>query len=391
LLSIATIRRSYWYIDPRRLHRGDQTQWNQPLLNTVISPRFMLIALIALLVTLSTRTQAELVSGLYDVTLPVASQSKKNLAKATEEGLKTVFIRVSGNRSVINQHQIATAINKSSSYMKQFRYKRVRDAKEDKQQLVVSLEFESKLVDKALRDAGKPLWPRNRPSVLVWVVVDDRAGRRFASSESDPELINAISEHATRRGLAIKLPLLDLEDNLSVSPDQLWRLNSEKALDAAQRYNVDTVLVGRASHLNNGQWLGAWMYLYDQQRVKFDGDDHDINQYIGRSLDKVADLLAADYAIEPVNLAEGGLLMRLSGIKNFTDYARAISYLESVAAIRYANVVDIQGDEIIVRLTADGLLAQLQQSLALDKRLQPSEALAYQGEYAIVLDYNWPN
>ena len=73
------------------------------------------------------------------------------------------------------------------------------------------------------------------------------------------------------------------------------------------------------------------------------------------------------------------------------DYARAISYLENVAAIRHANVIDIQGSEIIVRLVADGLLPQLEQAFALDKRLQPMLSGAYQGEYSVVLDYRWPN
>jgi hypothetical protein len=102
--------------------------------------------------------------------------------------------------------------------------------------------------------------------------------------------------------------------------------------------------------------------------------------------------MGAHYAIAPVDISEGGLLMRLTGVADFKDYARAITYLEGVAAIRHANVVQIEGNEIIVRLIADGLLPQLQQSLALDNRLLPAAGgdAAYAGKYPIVLDYQWP-
>lgn len=350
--------------------------------------RLFVTAVLAVSVLCSQVGFAEQVKGLYKVTLPVASQSQSALKKATRAGLETVFIRVSGSQGVINQQQIAETINNASSYVKQFRYARVNRPKGGTQ-LQVSLEFESEQVDKALRDAGLPLWPSNRPTVLVWMVVEDRKSRRFASNDTDPEVVRAIRRHATRRGLAVKLPLLDLEDNLSVTPNQVWRLNSEKALLAAKRYEANTVLVGRVTHLNNGQWLGAWAYLFGEQRIRFDGDARSIDRYISDGLDLVADKLAAQYAIVPVSAADNGLLMRLTGINNFSDYARAISYLENVAAIRYANVINIQEDEIIVNLKADGLLEQLRQSLALDRRLQPA-ASSYQGEYDVVLDYRWP-
>lgn len=339
----------------------------------------------------SSGAAAEQVSGLYDVTVPVASQSSRDLRKASKEGLKRVFIRVSGNADVVNNSQIAASINRSQKLMNQFEYRQVEKPEEAGDQLLAVLEFEPALVDRQLRAAGLPLWSSNRPTVLVWMVVEDRQGRRFAGAENDPEIVQAIMRHAQRRGLAIKLPALDLEDMVAVSPDELWQLNSQRAKAAAERYAADTVLVGRASHLTNGQWLGQWRYLFNQQQYGIDGDAVDIDRYIAAGLDTVADLLAAEYAITPVNIAEGGVLIRLTGINNFVDYARAISYLEGVAAIHHANVIDVQQDEIIVRLVADGLLPQLEQAFALDRRLLPTLSGAYQGEYPVVLDYRWPN
>lgn len=358
--------------------------------NTALNRQIWLVVCCLVLCICGSCARAEQVAGLYDVTLPVVSQSKQALNNATQQGLQAVFVRISGSESVIGEPKLRAAITGAKAYMKQFRYKRQRMA-DGESQLFVSLEFEPKQVDRALREAGSPIWSSNRPTVLVWVVVDGRRGtRRFASSADHPELIDAINKHATRRGLAIKLPLLDLEDNLSVTPEQFWRLGSRQTQLAIDRYRADTVLVGRVSQLHNGQWLGKWSYRYNERRVNFDGEAKDVDQYISTAVSRVADMLAADYAIAPVNIAKEGLLMRISGISGFTQYARAIKYLEGLAAIRHANVVDIQGNDIIVRLEADGLMEQLQRSLALDNYLQPSVAGPYQGNYAISLDYQWP-
>ncbi|MEE8058755.1 MAG: DUF2066 domain-containing protein [Pseudomonadales bacterium] len=365
---------------------------------------FLSLGLLLIIIVVPS-TWAEQIDGLYKVAVPVQSQSSKALRKATREGLRTVFVRVSGNSKVITQHTIAEAINHAQHYTKQFHYERVRPThpisvnigrvdgdslRREKEQLFAVLEFEPALVNQRLREAGLPLWSSNRPTVLVWLVVDDRGKRRFAGVENDLDIVQAITKNALRRGLVLKLPSLDLEDMVAVSPDELWQLNNWRAQAAAERYQADTVLVGRVSHLSNGQWLGSWLYRYDGQRLSFDSDADTIDSYIASGMDQVADLLAAAYAIAPVNIAEGGSLMRLGGISDFTDYARAIAYLEGVSAIHHANVVHIEGDEIIVRLIADGLLSQLEQVFVMDKHLLPAQGSLYQGEYPIVLDYLWP-
>ncbi len=346
------------------------------------------------------QVHAEQVDGLYDIAVPVESQSSKALRRAAQQGLSTVLVRVSGNAELVKQPTIQSAIKNATKYTKQFRYetrpKLVWENKEqvgvaDSEQLYAVIEFEPKLVDSTLREANLPLWSSNRPTVLLWVVVAEGNKQRFATAETDADILQAISIHAQRRGLAVKLPALDLEDMVAVSTRQLWQLNHPRAIAAAERYQADTVLFGRVTRLTNGEWLGSWRYSFAGQQFGFDGEADSASDYIAVAIDQVAELLAEQYAIAPVTIADNGVLMRLSGINGFVEYARAINYLESVAAIRHANVLSIEGDEIIVRLVADGLLTQLEQSFALDKRIQPQVLNRYQGSYTIALDYTWPS
>jgi hypothetical protein len=345
-----------------------------------------------LMLSFASFATAEQLRNLYDVEVVTQSQSARDLRTASREALAILFVRVSGSNDVINNPVIKSAISNAQTYMRQFQYQRrnvevSRGVTEER--LYAVIEFEPELVDSQLREAGLPLWSNNRPTILVWLTVEDLNGRRFATQESDPAIATAIIDSAKRRGLAVKLPAYDLEDTLAVSVDEAWQLSNYRMQVAAERYGADTVLLGRASQLSNGLWLGKWLYQQGTQRLDYDLEAGDIEQYIRSALDPVAEQLAAQYAIAPVNIADNGVLMRLTGIDSFVDYAQAIAYLESVAAIRHANVVDIQGDEIVLQLIADGMLSQLELVFKLDEKLQPATRL-YQGGYHLSLDHHWP-
>jgi len=333
--------------------------------------------------------QAENVPKLYDVEMAVDSQQNSVLKKVAKIALETVFIRVSGSRSVAENRKIAIAIAGAQKYIKQYQYRR-RPNQSGEEQLQVVIEFEQTLVDRALREAGLALWAQNRPTLLLWLTVEDINGRRFASEDSDPEIAAAIGYFASLRGLAIKLPLFDLQDALAVEPDEAWTLNSWRLLGAVKRYQSDAVLLGRFSQLSNGELIGEWLYRAGTEEKNYRAQSGNLRAYIGDGLNAVADLMATQYAVAPVDIADNGVLLRLTGVDNYLEYAAVVSYLESVASIRHANIVDLEGDEIIVRLSADGHLSQLRQIFSLDNKLVAKQESDYDGRYNIALDYQWP-
>ncbi len=332
---------------------------------------------------------AEEIPDLYSVSVAVESQSAGELKRAGRDALAELFVRVSGKEAVLADDAIEAAIRRADSFTQQYSYQH-RTTEDGERQLELVLEFEPKLVDDALRQAEQPLWPTNRPTILVWLGVEDRDGRRLVSAETDPDIIAAVNRHATRRGLAIRLPFMDLQDMVSLSPGDIWQQNTGRLREASERYDADTRLMGRLNHLSNGNWLGRWTFRFNGRRLAFSHEADNVDELVAAGFDRVAETLAQSYAIAPVEIAEGGILLRLTGVNNFVDYARAIEYLEGVAAIHHANVISLEGDELIVRLIADGQLPQLRQAFALDKRLQSQSADVYQGPYPVAMDYRWP-
>lgn len=350
-----------------------------------------LLAVLLLAFSLPGRT-AEQLQGLYDVELKVSSQSRRDRRKATVEGLKTVFVRISGNHSVLEQASIKASYKKAESYLKQFSYVKRQDVESGDEQVIIHMEFEATLIERLLREQGLPMWSSNRPTVLVWLVADGPEGRHFVGA-GDERIVAQIQAQAKRRGLAIKMPSLDLEDSVALSPNELWSLSLWSAQRAASRYQADSLLIGRMTELSNGQWIGSWVFNNAGQPSKLDSDAPKLDTFMGEGMDLVADRLAATYAIVPVKMSAQGVLMRLTGINNFADYARAVHYLEQLSAVRYANPMHVEKNEMLVHLIADGQLHQLEQSLALGKRLKkisPLEVLDAAAYPPIQLNYHWP-
>lgn len=351
---------------------------------------FVILAMVLGAVSGALPAHAKVVPNLYRVSVVIENQSQSELKRASREALAELFVRISGHQAVLGDDVIVAAVRDAGRFTKQFSYRRDENA-EGEEQLRVVLEFEPSLVQDSLRQAGLPLWSPNRPSVLVWLVVDDGGERRFVGTENDPELVEALRANAQRRGLALQLPLLDLTDLVALSPDDVWQQNYGKLDEASERYGTDTVLAGRVTHLNNDRWLGRWTFRLNGRQLPLDGESDSAADFIAAGLNQVAETLAAEYAIKPVQMVEGGLLMRLTDVRSFVDYARAISYLESVVAVHHANVVSLEDDELILQLVADGEMSQLRQVFSLDKRLQPATDSIYTGPYPVQVSYRWPS
>ena len=69
------------------------------------------------------------------------------------------------------------------------------------------------LIERMLADAQIPLWDSNRPSVLIWMALQDESGSRsLMTSDINNDIIEYIKYFADARGLPVLFPVLDFED-----------------------------------------------------------------------------------------------------------------------------------------------------------------------------------
>ena len=246
--------------------------------------------------------------------------------------------------------------------------------------------FSDVVTDLVVR-SGEPLWTANRPRVLLWLVFEDAAGRRFVNPETMPELVSELAEEFSRRGVPMQLPLYDLADAAAISAEEAWRLRGPALESASQRYRVEHVLAGRLAALSDGNWVGDWSYLHDRDRSDRAFTAPSSRAFARGGAAMVAESMAGRYAVAATADPGAGVIMVVSGITRYADYAQVVSWLEDLELVEHANVEQIRGDQIVLRLHAQAEAAQLGSVIELNRRLQP---LAVPSPGA-QLSYQWRN
>lgn len=312
---------------------------------------------------------------LFRVAVPVASQNSSERAKAAALGLRQVLIRMAGSPEVVDSDVVRQAYSAAQSYIEQFHYEPYApppgEMTEPEAAEVLVMTFSRQVIERLLREANQPYWPPNRPSVFVWLVQDLVDGRVLINNR-ESEAIAGLVAGARDRGLRIRLPLLDLEDQLTLPAEQVWRLDEEAILRASERYDADTLLIGRYSQTSRGEWLSTWQFLHRGADREYDLRADSAYQLGRRAIGPLANYLARLYAISPHDQEQPQLVINLSGIEDFGQYRQALDYLQGLAMVADVNVKAVRGDTLLLYLQVDSDMGAFRNILDLDRKVQPA-------------------
>lgn len=310
------------------------------------------------------------IDDLYVAEVLVTSQDSRDFALAAQQGLQRVLIRISGNSNVNQSAIIREALKKPQEYYYQFSYeatdKTFRIGEETIPAQILEIHFEPGSVARLLRTAGYPVWGNNRPSVLIWLVVETETGRIVLSEADNNEVTIALLEEARRRGLPLMFPLLDLEDKANISVATIWGQFRNQIKAASSRYRADCILTGRIYQGQDGEWMGRWSWNIDDQWLSFDSLQINLFEFVGEMTDRLADKLAARYAIDS---SRGSVWLRVEAVEDLDDYVQLSNYLENLTPVLDVFVEEVSGGEILYRLSTEGRVQQLIELIELDQKL----------------------
>ena len=386
----------------------------------------------------STVAQALPVTGLYSEQVAVANESDAERSRAFREALQAVILRVTGETQWLDHPAIIAAVENAQSYVEAIGYSSEIVAvpaeaaalpaqssettdttvsietpaaeveptaaapEPDDAQLAVSapatpstreqryidVDFSSALIDELLTAANIPIWDSNRPSVLVWMALQDEAGNRsLMTSDINDDIIELIQEFADRRGLPVLFPVLDFEDRRSLNEDLVWTLNEEAIRKASNRYGADSILTGRLHFTASGELVGLWQFLFQDEADVFDGFSTDLREYLHGPLARVTSQLASYFAIVPESATTEMVQLRIDGVGSLQEYSSLLSYVSGLGLVESVSPAQLDGDRLELRLGLVGDAQQLFELIALDRDLLPIEGGATDG--SDVLHYRW--
>lgn len=330
--------------------------------------RFLALALGAVLV--APAAWAVEVPWLYEVTVPVADQSAAARLDAGSQALAQLLTRLTGLTSVPRNEAVSRALNAPDLYFNQFGF--VREPEDGQDTLKLRLQFMPQAVLDLIRDANLPVWPSNRPSVLAWIVVDDGTIRRILAADAEHPLVEALERRSRERGVPLRLPLLDLTDQLTVEPAAVWGRLTQILEPASARYGADALLIGRLQLSPDMQWRAEWEFQADGQARQLSQQAREPAALGRAAADMIADELSARYAV--LDRGVHRLDLSVSQVGRPVDYAELLRYLNGLEFVQEVAISAVSGDRLQVSLLTAADTGQLLELFSLDRRLLPDRS-----------------
>jgi len=311
--------------------------------------------------------------GLYSAQVPLPVEGGSALKKAFDIALGEVLVKVTGRRDIGEDRAIRSQFGDASVLVQQYRM--VPDEE-------VWILFDRVAIKRTLDQLGLPVWGDERPTTLVWLVMDTGTGQReilAAGSNIDdpadssaPVQLNSIAalensvrealrDAAEERGLPLILPLVDTEELRSISISAVWGGFAESLQDGSERYGADAILVGRAQRSRSNRVQVRWTLLVDEERLDWDGD-------VASGPNELADFFASRLATSIGNSRR--FLLQVNGVNSLDDYGRVSSYLEGLDVVEDHAVNRVSGSEVVFALKVRGDLDRLMRTIALRRVLQ---------------------
>ncbi len=195
-----------------------------------------------LLLMLSQTLGAVEVENLYEAEVLAKSRATNDRNQAIRQALQQVLDRIVIARDK-NQPSIQTALAAAPYYVREFQFSLATNNKQNQQQSrLLRVRFDETLLQSLFKSGNTGLWNEIRPETLLWLVVEKNGQRQFFNAESMPEAEFALSKAARLKGIPVIFPLLDMEEQRFLTPNDVLSADPKLLLDVSSRYDVVSVL-----------------------------------------------------------------------------------------------------------------------------------------------------
>ena len=375
----------------------------------------MKLLIFTLFMVVCTSVNATVLKDLFEVGVPVMSQSGKDRKDASKQAFEILLVRITGQRDLPQTEVGQALIENARLYVSSFRYEayqeqvfetdkviqtEVADAQEamlqneqaesavnsqfarepepesdpepkPTQKLVVS--FDERAVKNSLWKQKLPVWGKTRPSTLLWVAVQDANHRVLLDANEPTALLAYIQKQAEKRGIPLLYPLLDLEDQININVTDVWGAFKEPVKNASARYQPEAILSARLFLDPFGVWQSRWTLHQASDEIEWQVAAPDLETAANDGLDQLADRLAQRYAHVSSVEDDSQFLIYVTDVNNLAGFVKIDKYLSALSTIKKAELTQIKGNELVFRLDLRSSPEALKQAIKLGKVLLSAE------------------
>ena len=297
------------------------------------------------------------VAALHAAQVPVADQGDAERERGFRAGLGLVVVKLTGQRTALADPGVAQLLTRASGLIEQYNYLPALPARLSgssaptatagavvprESGFLLDMHFSAAAVDAALRELNLPLWPAQRPELLLL------ASGGEAGSTAVLEVARRV---LAERGIPVLEPLWDMEDRRAIGATEAG-FDAERIAVLATRYLTNQWLAldpveGNDPH--GGRWRIGGNGALLSGTVAADSLAHWVENGIGDAVDQ----LAARLAYVP-QAGTAALTLVIEEVHSYASYRTVLDTLEAMEFIRVLQVASLEAGHLKLALQLDG-------------------------------------
>ena len=272
-------------------------------------------------------------NDLYVVRQPIAQNSQEALAKARSQAFTALILRLTGDANALDAPALK-ALGSSAEA--------VQRAEVDATGKALMVEFDRQKVQTALDQANIARLGANRPAVLAWWLNQSLEQSQLigGAQPGAQTLLNA----AQYRGVVLRLPMADLEEQLSVDQALLAQQQASALAKVSARYAPQAILAVQVDQ-QDSPMRADWQLWLGDERFAGTAEAEQLSAVADQIMREVATTLVPKSAQGPGSASS--FTLEFSGV-DFARYSALDRLMESFSA----QLLQSQGQQLSYRVTA---------------------------------------
>lgn len=294
---------------------------------------------------------------------PDAEKAKEKTITPQQQAFETLLLKLSVSESVLKNPLISTALADPDRYIKQESYHQTGGGER-----MLRILFDEKMVNDLLNQAQIKLIGKNRPLLLIWLVLEQPGSTIFIDPESDALMIDVLNKAFRARAIPFVMPVFDLEDRRGLQAIDIQNQAFDLIRKASERYHPEAILLCRLKKTAqpesaSTEWEGSWTLLKAENNPSWKSRNHALESVFAESAQRLADIYKeapnlAKAKPEPVEVMRL-VSLQLSGISGAEDYSRILEQLQKNSLIEAVHMQQIGSDYIVFEIKTAASRTQL--------------------------------
>lgn len=322
---------------------------------------------------MATSALALKIDTLYTGRVPVTTQAAAERAQATQQALIQVLVKVSGNDQILNNPQLKARVSSpdADTLIQQYSYITPPTGTQNAP-YVLEVQFDPTAINQWLRDAHIAIWGQNRPLIMAWILYESPGhAPEILSSDLTNETITLLKQNADKRGLQFILPVMDMTDINQTSAADITTMDIPKLVNATKRYASDGVLIGHITQNKQG-FVSQWKLVLGDKQWNLNLTGNNLTDIMPVIVNKATNTLASRFAIVTTNTIQKDLVLKVTGITHYRDFAQLTRYLHHLTPVANVEITKILTDnDVILKVSLRSTQEAFTQALSLGKKLTP--------------------